>query len=477
MRELPDFSDKKAVEAWFETQPPEVAIAIAARASLRVLPKAMANFAPNAIADEVLRTRLAVFRAVLVTAVAAMYPADQLQQAKRLQDAARAAARSIRAALPLDFAVHVITRAADAVNYTVCASIAAVHSAAHSTNRSATLAANAADAARACLDLPTVFDAALWPDELEVPKFAQIWADFRDAYEDDPVWGFWVKWYAAMWHGAPLDWDLQTQIALIDDTIWEQGPEAVANKIREIEDAYWEERLPQAEQLTQNPETGKFSAKPLPFDGQQAVVNWLNQIEFALSLAVDSNTSDFNRMSTAFKYLDHTLTTCRDDPNAIEQNVGIARGMIDTNLADKNFTDDDALRALSTILEQVQLQMRADHPDVRKAWEKRIAQKIREADRQSKLEAAKAIRAEQERTEGRMKTEMGLDAETVETAKDPEVQAVAMRRAGGRSAKMNMIDRASATVKNFDASAGYKAGRIGTTGYSIVEKLIYFFGS
>ena len=98
-------------------------------------------------------------------------------------------------------------------------------------------------------------------------------------------------------------------------------------------------------------------------------------------------------MSTAFKYLDHTLKTCRDDPNAIEQNVCIARGIIDTNLADKNFTADDALGALSTILEQVQVQMRADHPDVRKAWEKRIAKKLCEADRQSKLEAAKAIRA------------------------------------------------------------------------------------
>ena len=66
---------------------------------------------------------------------------------------------------------------------------------------------------------------------------------------------------------------------------------------------------------------------------------------------------------------------------------------------------------------------------------------------------------------------MALDAEAVETAEDPEVQAVAMRRAGGRSAKMNLIERASATVKDVDASAGYKAGRIGTTAYSIVEKL------
>ncbi len=469
------------MRAWFGTQPPEVGIAVAARASVRVLPDVMGDFAPKADTDKGLRMRLAVFRANLVSAARAMCPADQVQQAEQLQNAARAARQSINAAdAAADFAFAIAGQAADAdviVNLRSTVTFAATYSVVLAIVHSASFAVAETDAARARDDLPTVFDAALWPDESEVPELAQKWASFRDTYEQDPVWGFWVKWYAAMWHGTPLDWALQTQIALIDDTIWEQGPEAVADKIREIEDTFWEERLPQAEDLIQNPETGKFSAKPLPFDGQQAVVNWLNQIEFALSLAVDSNTSDFNRMSTAFKYLDHTLKTCRDDPNAIEQNVCIARGIIDTNLADKNFTVDDALGALSTILEQVQVQMRADHPDVRKAWEKRIAQKLREADRQSKLEAAKAIRAEQERTEGRITTEMALDAEAVETAEDPEVQAVAMRRAGGRSAKMNMIERASDTVKDVDASGGYKAVRIGSTGYNIVEILKYFLGS
>lgn len=202
----------------------------------------------------------------------------------------------------------------------------------------------------------------------------------------------------------------------------------------------------------------------------------MSQLAFSLGLAVDSNSSDFNRMCTAFKYLDHTLNNCRDDPNAIEQNLGIAKGIIESNLCDANYRADEALKALAKLLEQHQLQMRADHPEVRKAWEKRIAQKIREVDRDTKLKAAEAIRTEQSRIQGRLSIETDLDAEAVETEQPAEIQATAIRRATGRSAKMNTLQRASQTVKDVDASAGYKATRIGTTGYTLVDLVMGFFG-
>jgi hypothetical protein len=91
--------------------------------------------------------------------------------------------------------------------------------------------------------------------------------------------------------------------------------------------------------------------------------------------------------------------------------------------------------------------MRADDPDVRKASEKHIAQKIRETDRETKLEAAKTIRAETLRTTERLSDEMELDVEAVETLDVPEVQATAIRRAGGRAATMNMMERASGMAK------------------------------
>ena len=180
-------------------------------------------------------------------------------------------------------------------------------------------------------------------------------------------------------------------------------------------------------------------------------------------------------MCTGYKYLAHTLENCRDDPNVIEQNLGIALGIVETNLGKPDYVADDALRALTKVLEQIQTQMRADHPEVRKAWEKRIAQKIREIDRDTKLEVARAIRAETGRTQGRLGDEMGLDAEAAETAESEEAQAAAIRRAGGRSAKMNMLEKASDTAKAVDGSGGYKGLRIGTTAYTLVEIITKIF--
>lgn len=48
-------------------------------------------------------------------------------------------------------------------------------------------------------------------------------------------WSFWSRWYERAMAGDPLPWDLQREVALIPDEIWQQGPEAVAERIAEIE--------------------------------------------------------------------------------------------------------------------------------------------------------------------------------------------------------------------------------------------------
>ncbi|WP_299962999.1 hypothetical protein [uncultured Roseobacter sp.] len=294
----------------------------------------------------------------------------------------------------------------------------------------------------------------------------------------DPVdWSFWSEWYEAILSGTPLPWDLTQRIAFeVTAEEWDAGQVKVAERIQEIRDDWMADQLPQAETMFEDPQTGKFEVTAAPFDKSQLINSILAQLEFSLKLAADSNASDFNRMCTASKYLDHTLTHCRDDPNAIEQNLGLARGIIDQNLTDPAYRADDALRALARSLEQHQLQIRADHPDVRKAWEKRIAQKIREVNRDVRLETARAIRAEQSRVQGRLSIETDLDAETVETEQAAELQAIAIRRAAGRSAKMNALQRASQAAKDVDASGVYKGTRIAATGYGLVEIVMKWLG-
>jgi hypothetical protein len=129
-----------------------------------------------------------------------------------------------------------------------------------------------------------------------------------------------------------MPWEFQRQVALVPNAGWEEGAGALANEIGRIEEAFWEERLPQHEVLSQDQETGKFRLGAKPFGESASVERWLKQFFFAVTLAVDTNSSDINRMCTAFKYLIRMLENCRDDPNAIEQHLGIARGIIDENI-------------------------------------------------------------------------------------------------------------------------------------------------
>jgi hypothetical protein len=77
-------------------------------------------------------------------------------------------------------------------------------------------------------------------------SMAVAYDHLRAFWDADPeTWGFWARWYDGMLRGAPLDWELQRAVALIDDSVWKEGPEAVAAKISEIEDQLLAERVPQ----------------------------------------------------------------------------------------------------------------------------------------------------------------------------------------------------------------------------------------
>ena len=81
-----------------------------------------------------------------------------------------------------------------------------------------------------------IFLRPLWPNG-SIPK---IWKDpflhLSDFWSlEEPIWSFWQRWYEGMLKGDPLPWELQRQVALIDNAIWDAGPEAVAEEIARIE--------------------------------------------------------------------------------------------------------------------------------------------------------------------------------------------------------------------------------------------------
>ncbi|WP_353309661.1 hypothetical protein [Shimia sp. NS0008-38b] len=84
-----------------------------------------------------------------------------------------------------------------------------------------------------------VFNERLWPDGEGVQQVLALWHTFKALPDPKGTWDFWRRWYRGMLEGQPLDWDLQLQVALIGDDIWDSGPEAVAREIARIE-AKWE---------------------------------------------------------------------------------------------------------------------------------------------------------------------------------------------------------------------------------------------
>ncbi|MBE1284964.1 MAG: hypothetical protein GJ676_16755 [Rhodobacteraceae bacterium] len=65
-----------------------------------------------------------------------------------------------------------------------------------------------------------------------LPEFSH--SDGFDEYRDGRIYTFWRSWHDGFVKGTPLDWELQRRVALIDDAIWDVGPEAVATEIEKI---------------------------------------------------------------------------------------------------------------------------------------------------------------------------------------------------------------------------------------------------
>jgi hypothetical protein len=270
---LPDFSDRATGEAWLQTQPREVGIALAARAALRVAPLAMqGRFGREAglraaVVMPVLRATAAAlfaaqrfnsvsgFRAAAAAAADAAgeashdaYATSPSAAAARTVAAAAAAARAASAEVSgvsaANFILAAATFAADAPNFTAASSA------------SAAVAAFTTDAR-----LTSTAPRPLWPDQIPRGELA-AWTDAREALlATDEGWEVWTDWYEARLRGVPCDLALEEARVLIPDEIWDQGPRAVNAEIRRLIAEHAAQR-PQGERLDILPDTGRIGAAP-----------------------------------------------------------------------------------------------------------------------------------------------------------------------------------------------------------------------
>ena len=78
----------------------------------------------------------------------------------------------------------------------------------------------------------------LWPDT-PPDWFTRADRETRAIWAEKPEhWDFWTRWWDAALAGTPLNWDLQRDIALIPDEVWQQGPGPVAVEIARLEELH-----------------------------------------------------------------------------------------------------------------------------------------------------------------------------------------------------------------------------------------------
>ena len=84
---------------------------------------------------------------------------------------------------------------------------------------------------------PDLFETPFWPGTSH-PEHKETIHEFLDFLNSSDLFAFWKRWYRGLLHGQPLSWDMQEEIALINDEVWKAGAEAVAGEIAKIEAKY-----------------------------------------------------------------------------------------------------------------------------------------------------------------------------------------------------------------------------------------------
>lgn len=243
---MDDVTNERELYAWLASQPAGLSRAIAARAALRSLPAVMNQVERTAGNVNAGASLVACLRATLMTCVAAR-SGDTPDDA--LKEAANAAIRSAPRMYPSVTDRTATLAGMSAAETVLSKSRASVADAASQalqlasdTARSSTLSAGLnpfsseatmlKDAEIALED--DLLSARLWSTGKAPLPMLEFWEGFVKAARNDAIWAYWVEWYQGFMAGRPVDWEFQNAVALIDDSIWRQGAQAVAVEIERL---------------------------------------------------------------------------------------------------------------------------------------------------------------------------------------------------------------------------------------------------
>jgi hypothetical protein len=538
---LVEISDGESARAWLEGKPREVQVAFAARRALRALPST--GNRESRISGHI---ALPTLRAILTTGVAAVKPGPEVTAAAALifspngsymkgeyrsgdydeTEFARAATDSAAATDAYRASTGAFETAARAIAYT-----SRIVSYEHEVSKTGAdvdtedtifpedFTDAAADEASEAIEAAASYDAGILVKNA-APELAfnrRLWGNVGiprwfeparerliDAWTSEPaVWGFWARWYQGMLDGEPLDWDLQRAVALIDDTVWIAGPEAVAERIRDIEKTFVEERraanqaeflvakLPLAERVEFDFETARFRVVPIPVAKPDLLGTTLAQVADALDDALANPSNGLTERSRETQVLRRMLDRYGNDPQRIEMDLVSVVGSITRQVASDELPASEEILALHDACDQAARGVRATHPEVSENRRILSEQARRELPDEAKAQLREALPVLEAISDEALGDDWRADILTlVDDERGPARQAVppvfndaigpvpntaprlpgadAATRVFSRAAKMSNLLKLAEIVHRIDGSAGYKALRIVATVASIV---------
>ncbi|WP_157779923.1 hypothetical protein [Celeribacter ethanolicus] len=302
--------------------------------------------------------------------------------------------------------------------------------------------------------------------EWEIPRgaYLPLTASLNAGY-----WLFWRAFFRALISGEHIDLELWRDIALIEDQFWEVGPKAVAEEIEKIQADLLTKRAPLAEEMIFDQGRRTFTTVPIEIDTPDLFRVSLERSEFAYSLAIGGN--GLSEACYEAKILSHTFKTCRDDPQTVEMNFMQVAGSLKRQVECHEYPDSPEITGLADTLFQAALDIRATHPAVKEAREKRAQAALHETTPEQKEALADALPVLKAISDDKLAEEFELDfGQVLNSSAGPVPNtapklpgADATHRIGNRVAKMSLLTKSSDVAKAIDGSGGYKALRIGTT--------------
>lgn len=250
------------------------------------------------------------------------------------------------------------------------------------------------------------------------------------------------------------------------------------------------ELTPLAEEVVQNPDTGKFSTRPKAIEKPDLLGATLGQVADAIEDVLHDARNGLNAGSLDIRKLRRTIERYSNDPQRVEMDFTTAHGSITRQIAVEELPASDENLALLRALEEGAMGIRATDPAV--AVNRRILQeqRLREMPAQDLAKIEKAAPLLVAMTEGVMQEQMQEDVPAlVQALTDTRPRLPGVTRADaivpvrdeavrvfGRASRMMIVLRKSSDMlRKLHESTAFKASEIMMRLNDLIQLGLSFF--